>query len=215
MRPLTRLAALRPLVSSGTSPLYVRCISQTTVKREGRSSTESMLQSIYGGAPAAQPQDALGNLSKSMVFDSFNKRSIDTGVLMGKPQPVKEDSFEPYHLHIYAHKHNTHVSFTLPNRNAVLSLSCGNVGFKKCRRGTFDAAYSLAKYALERLVYMGYTTKINRVELSLRGFGQGRDATIKALMSPEGAFLRDKIVRVTDATRVKYAGTRSPAKRRL
>ncbi len=174
-----------------------------------------MLQSIYGGTPAAQPSDALGNLSKSMVFDSFNKRSVDTGVLMGKPQPVKEDSFEPYHLHVFAHKHNTHVTFTLPNKNAVLSLSCGNVGFKKCRRGTFDAAYSLAKYALERLVYMGYTTKINRVELSLRGFGQGRDATIKALMSPEGAFLRDKIVRVTDATRVKYAGTRSPTKRRL
>ncbi|KAJ4155796.1 hypothetical protein LMH87_001025 [Akanthomyces muscarius] len=216
MRPLTRLVALRPLASSGTSSFNARWLSQTTARREGRSSTESMLQSIYGGgAPAAQTQDALGNLSKSMVFDSFNKRSVDTGVLMGKPQPVKEDSFEPYHLHIFAHKHNTHVTFTLPNKNAVLSLSCGNVGFKKCRRGTFDAAYSLAKYALERLVYMGYTTKINRVELSLRGFGQGRDATIKALMSPEGAFLRDKIVRVTDATRVKYAGTRSPTKRRL
>lgn len=178
-----------------------------------RSSTESILQSIYGGTPSTD--DALGNLSKSMVFDSFNKRSTDTGVLMGKSQPVKEDSFEPYHLHIYSHKHNTHVTFTLPNKNSVLSLSCGNVGFKKCRRGTFDAAYSLAKYALERLVYMGYTTKINRVELSLRGFGQGRDAALKALMSPEGAFLRDKIVRVTDSTRVKYAGTRSSAKRRL
>ncbi|OAA40528.1 37S ribosomal protein S11 [Beauveria brongniartii RCEF 3172] len=215
MRPLTRLAALRPLPRAGALPIHARWLSQTTARLEGRSSTESMLQSIYGGAPASQPQDALSNLSKSMVFDSFARRPAERGVMMGNAQPVKEDSYEPYHLHIYAHKHNTHVTFTLPNKNAVLSLACGNVGFKKSRRGTFDAAYSLAKYALERLVYMGYATKVNRVELSLRGFGQGRDATIKALMSPEGAFIRDKIVRVTDATRIKYAGTRSPPKRRL
>ncbi|KAJ3478597.1 hypothetical protein NLG97_g8534 [Lecanicillium saksenae] len=218
MRPLT--LAVRPTLALASAPLQThrlaaRALSQTTARQQ--SNTESMLASIYGGTPTAsqQPQDALGNLSKSMIFDSFNKRSTDAAVLMGKPQPVKEDSFEPYHLHIFSHKHNTHVTFTLPNKNSVLSLSCGNVGFKKCRRGTFDAAYSLTKYALERLVYMGYTTKINRVELSLRGFGQGRDAAIKALMSPEGAFLRDKIVRVTDSTRVKYAGTRSPARRRL
>lgn len=182
-----------------------------------------MLQSIYGGAGAgatnqdpASRSNPLDNLSSSLVFDTFKSRGgrVDTGGLAGK-QAVKEDSFEPYHLHVFSHKHNTHVTFTHPNRNAIISMSCGNVGFKKTRRGTFDAAYSLAKYVMERIVYMGYSTKVNRVELSLRGFGQGREAAIKVLLSPEGAFLRDKIVRVTDATHIKHAGSRSKSKRRL
>lgn len=176
-----------------------------------------MLRNIYGTPDnaAPSPRDTLGNLASSMVFNSFSKKRVDTGALSGQPQAVKEDSFEPYHLHVFAHKHNTHVTFTMPNKNAIISMSCGNVGFKKTRRGTFDAAYSLAKYVLERLIYMGYSNKINRVELSLRGFGQGRDAAVKVLMSPEGKFIRDKIVRVTDSTHVKFAGTRSPGRRRL
>lgn len=218
-----------------------RWLSQTTTRLDDQKppsipGTMSLLDSIYGGknststgssagtaaADSGADQRAagsgiMGSLARNMVFDSFNrgKRTVDTGALAGQPQAVKEDSFEPYHLHVFSHKHNTHVTFTRPNRNAIVSMSCGNVGFKKARRGSFDAAYSLTKYVLERLVYMGYTNKISRVELLLRGFGQGREAASKVIMSPEGKFLRDKIVRVTDSTRVKFAGSRSKGKRRL
>lgn len=94
-------------------------------------------------------------------------------------------------------------------------MSCGNIGYKKSRRGTFDSAYSLTKYVLERLVHTGWPPKIHRLELVMRGFGQGRDAAMKVLMSPEGKILRDKIVRVADSTRIKFGGTRSKAPRRL
>jgi small subunit ribosomal protein S11 len=49
----------------------------------------------------------------------------------------------------------------------------------------------------------------------LRGFGQGREAAVKVLMSPEGKVLRDKIIRVADNTKIKFAGTRAKKRRRL
>lgn len=163
----------------------------------------------------------MANLSQSMVFQSLGKSSIDTSALLGGApgqrtvSPQKEDDLEPYHLHVYSHKHNTHVTCTKPNREPIISMSCGNIGYKKSRRGTFDSAYSLTKYVLERLVHTGWPPKIHRLELVMRGFGQGRDAAMKVLMSPEGKILRDKIVRVADSTRIKFGGTRSKAPRRL
>ncbi|KAL2758979.1 hypothetical protein ACRALDRAFT_2099158 [Sodiomyces alcalophilus JCM 7366] len=129
--------------------------------------------------------------------------------------PEQADALEPYHIHIYSHKHNTHVTVTKPDRGAIVSVSAGNIGFRKSRRGQYDAAYQVMAYVLERLKFGGWQHKINRIELVLRGFGQGRDAALKVLMSPEGAIWRQKVVRVADSTRLKFGGTRSRARRRL
>lgn len=190
-------------------------------KPPSRPQSESLLESIYGPSQASKPADPMSSLSQSMVFQTLGKPSIDTSALLGtapgaQPEkPKKDDDFEPYHLHVFSTKHNTHVTCTKPNREPIISLSCGNIGYKKSRRGTFDSAYSLTKYVLERLVHTGWPPKIHRLELVMRGFGQGREAAMKVLMSPEGKILRDKIVRVADSTRVKFAGTRSKAPRRL
>ena len=130
------------------------------------------------------------------------------------PFPKKDDDMEPFHLHIFSHKHNTHVTCTKPSREPIISMSTGQIGFKKSRRAGFDSAYSLTKYVFERLLHTGWPAKINRLELVLRGFGGGREAALKVLMSPEGKILREKIVRVSDSTRVKFGGTRSPALKR-
>lgn len=211
-----------------------RCLSQTAPRRDEskptaktvaprRKATESLLENIYGSSQAgkAQPQsNAMANLSQSVVFQTLNKSSIDTSALSGKAMPAtavkqKDDDYEPFHFHVMSHKHNTHITVSRPNRDPIISMSCGNIGYKKSRRGLFDSAYSLTKYVLERLVHMGWQMKINRLELVLRGFGQGRDAAVKVLMSPEGRVLRDKIVRVSDSTRIKFAGTRSKKPRRI
>ena len=165
----------------------------------------------------------MGDLSKSLVFQALNKSPVDTSALSGAasatPQspstPTQGRDGEPYHFHIMCHRHNTHVTCSKPNRDAIISMSCGNIGFSKAKRGTFDAAYSLTKYVLERLTHMGWPPKMKQVEIVMRGFGKGRDAAVKVLMSPEGKILRDKIIRVSDATRIKFAGTRSKKKRRL
>ncbi|KAK0383045.1 hypothetical protein NLU13_8961 [Sarocladium strictum] len=186
----------------------------------GKAGGNSLLSDIYG-TPQAGKSNPMAGLSNNPIFKTLGTQSrIDTSSLMGntsqqQPNAVAKEDPEPYHLHIYAHKHNTHVTCTKPNREPIISLSCGNLGYRKSRRGLYDSAYSLTKYVLDRLVHTGWPPKIDRLELVLRGFGQGRDAAVKVLMSPEGRVLRDKIVRVADSTRIKFAGTRSKRPRRL
>jgi len=47
------------------------------------------------------------------------------------------------------------------------------------------------------------------------GFGQGRDAVFKALMTSEGDDVRPYVLRVTDNTPIKIGGTRAKKTRRL
>lgn len=159
----------------------------------------------------------MASLTQSSVFKALGTSGVDTGVLSNSAnrQPPKERELEPYHFHVLATKHNTHITCTKPNREPIISLSSGCLGYKKSRRAGFDSAYSLTKYVLERLIHNGWPMKIKRLEVILRGYGQGRDAAIKVLMSPEGKVLRDKIVRVADSTRLKFGGTRSKKPRRL
>ncbi|KAK3192668.1 hypothetical protein K4F52_001467 [Lecanicillium sp. MT-2017a] len=225
-----------------TCPAHSRWLSHTSARsEEDKTSTPTpapakkinarprseglLLQSIYGaaqpgssGASSGSEGGSMNNLSQHMVFQALNKTSIDTSALsggQGTAKTPKKQELEPYHLHIYSHKHNTHVTCTKPSREPIISMSSGNLGFRKSRRGTFDSAYSVTKYVLERLVHTGWPPKMHKLELVLRGFGQGREAAIKVLLSPEGKILRDKIVRVADSTRVKFGGTRSKAPRRL
>ncbi|KAK2863669.1 hypothetical protein FQN49_004115 [Arthroderma sp. PD_2] len=121
----------------------------------------------------------------------------------------------PHHLHVYSHKHNTHITLTRPSGEPLLSLSTGNIGFHKGHRGGYDAAYQLASYTIGKIQERGFLMSINRLEVIMRGFGQGREAFTKALLGKEGKTLRERVVRVTDATRLKFGGTRSPRARRL
>lgn len=122
---------------------------------------------------------------------------------------------EPFHFHIYGHKHNTHITVTKPDRNAIISISAGQLGFRKAKRGTYDAAYQLCAFVIDKLNQGNWHKKIHKLEVVLRGFGNAREAATKVLLGNEGKFLKPKIVSVSDATRLKFGGTRSPKPRRL
>ena len=122
---------------------------------------------------------------------------------------------DPHHLHVYSHRHNTHVTLTRPNRSPMLSISAGNIGFKHAQRGSYDAAFQLATYAIGKMLEKGMIQEIKSLELVMRGFGAGREAFQKALLSNEGRILKGLVTRVTDATRLKFGGTRSRNVRRL
>lgn len=142
------------------------------------------------------------------------------------------DPDEPYHMNVYSHKHNTHITFTSPDRDPILSFSCGNIGLKKHHRGSFDAAYQLASSTFRKVAEMTWrvggkkstskTVSINDpdvksrgVEVILRGYGDGREAFTKALLGAEGRLVKHLISKVSDGTRLKFGGTRSRAVRRL
>jgi len=96
-----------------------------------------------------------------------------------------------------------------------MAVSCGNIGFKKSQRKHYDSSFQLASYVLGRMKDQGLIPQIKKMEVSLRGFGEGREAVTKALLGTEGRLIRGKIVKVSDATRLKFGGTRSPKPRRL
>ncbi|KAI9728729.1 MAG: hypothetical protein M1828_002835 [Chrysothrix sp. TS-e1954] len=127
-----------------------------------------------------------------------------------------ERRFQNTHrLCIYTTKHNTHLTLSTPAAKPMVSLSCGNLGFRKANRGTYEAAYQTTALSLKRIQERGFLGRVEALEVAFRGFGPGRDAVTKCLLGPEGRGFRGKIVRVVDATRVKFGGTRSPRPRRL
>ena len=63
--------------------------------------------------------------------------------------------------------------------------------------------------------YQGKGGQIRQLELILRDFGPGREALSKIILGSEGRALRGRIVRVMDATRLKFGGSRSKKPRRL
>ena len=166
-----------------------------------------------------RPEDIKFNAMESLArtvwknsAEGAHEARLDIG---DRLQPEPEVPQEPYHFHIYSHRHNTHVTVTKPNRDAIISLSCGNLGFRKAGRKHYDAAYQLGAYVVDKLHQMGVVKEIRKLEVVLRGFGAGREAVLKVLLGNEGKMLRGKIIRVADATRIKFGGTRSPNPRRL
>jgi small subunit ribosomal protein S11 len=134
--------------------------------------------------------------------------------------PVDAFSQEPFHLHVYCHKHNTHITLTRPNRDAIISVSAGNIGFKKAQRGSYDAGFQLMAYVCKMiqergLLMQGNKDYITSLEIVLRSWGKGREAFLSALKGVEGSRLRPRIIRISDNTRIKFGGTRGANPRRL
>lgn len=149
------------------------------------------------------------------------------------PQVADRLNYTPPHrLHVFATKHNTHMTLTAPPakkqkrevadlykppepNKPLMTYATGMIGFRKSGRGTYDAAFQLASYVLKQIQERGLLRDIVELEVVLRGFGSGREAVTKVLLGQEGRFIRPKIVAVTDATRLKFGGSRSPNPRRL
>ncbi|PKS06741.1 hypothetical protein jhhlp_006815 [Lomentospora prolificans] len=228
--------AVESAISTKRTPQLIRPVSTTPTTQsngnsDNRKGTGTIASSLFSRSGPAQSDDAtavkrqqtpggfaMANLSKVLgpapVGSEDEEPSLAslTNELTGR-RAIEEQ--EPYHFHVLSHKHNTHVTVTKPNRDAIISLSCGNIGFRKSRRKQYDAAYQLTVYVLERLYDAGWDRKINKMEVVLRGFGAGREAATKVLLGNEGSRLRDKIVRIADATRIKFGGTKSKNPRRI
>ncbi|EFR03653.1 hypothetical protein MGYG_06648 [Nannizzia gypsea CBS 118893] len=156
---------------------------------------------------------ALSQTTRSKAAASSSSKTTEEVIsrvsnLIKNPQRSAE---LPHHLHIYSHRRNVHATLTKPNGEVLMSLSTGNIGFRKSHRGDFDAAHQLAVYTMGKIQERGFLMQINALEVILRGFGPGREAFTKVLLGKEGKVLRERIVRVSDATRLKFGGTRSPA----
>ncbi len=100
------------------------------------------------------------------------------------------------------------------------SWTGGSCGFKGVNRSGYEAGYQCAVRAFARIKQLARESAEMggggaRFEVLFKGFGQGREAVYKALMTSEGDDVRPFVTRVTDNTPIKIGGTRAKKTRRL
>ncbi|KAK2466509.1 hypothetical protein APHAL10511_002151 [Amanita phalloides] len=139
-----------------------------------------------------------------------------------KPNPPTANPFNEegrrqlprYRLHCHSSRNNTITTFTRPDGDTVAWFSGGSCKFKKGNRASYEAGYQCAVRVFEQIEKMAGEQNFE-IDLFFKGFGQGREALQKALLSGEGDNVRDLVISVTDRTPLKIGGTRSKKARRL
>jgi len=199
----------------------VRPLSTTSQVREGptnqRNDYEHELERRILAPTDRQYASPMSRLSAETRAQSY--RGGDIAPLMSELQKAAENPYNlqelEHSLHVYAHRHNTHITLTRPSRDPMLSLSCGSLGFRKSHRGGYDASHQLAAYVMGKIQERGFLMDIKKLAIVLRGYGPGREAFTKVLLGAEGKNIRNLVVRVADGTRLKFGGARSRRERRL
>lgn len=101
---------------------------------------------------------------------------------------------------------NTIITITDILGNTLCWASAGTSGFKGARKNTPFAAQSAARNAAIKAIELG----MEKIEVVIKGRGNGRETSIRALKS---AGLN--ILSIEDKTNVAHNGCRPPKKRRL
>jgi small subunit ribosomal protein S11 len=125
---------------------------------------------------------------------------------------------------------NTHIVMSDSSGHPIKSgsWSGGSCGFKGVNRSGYEAGYQCAVRAFARVKQLARESAEMRgmgagggggggahFEVLFKGFGRGREAVYKALMTSEGDDVRPFVTRVTDNTPIKIGGTRARKTRRL
>ncbi|KAF2145354.1 uncharacterized protein K452DRAFT_283713 [Aplosporella prunicola CBS 121167] len=207
--------AQRALSALPATMLLSRHVAQQALPRAGFLASRAnfstsacrrdILDSLMPANAASRPQT--GFSASEYLKNSKGANPEEAASLLRDP--------EPHHLNIVTHRHNTHITLTKPNKDPMLSVSTGNIGFRKQHRGTYDAAYQLGAFVMSTIQERGWLMDIKQVELIFKGFGEGREAVRKVILGIEGYNIRNRIIRVTDDTKLKFGGARAKKPRRL
>ncbi|KAJ5249057.1 hypothetical protein N7468_000508 [Penicillium chermesinum] len=230
MNSLNTLAKWLPSVcrqsqSSSAALRLARPFSSTSSSLSERGDRSRTIQSqILNRTPEpSKDKSPLSAITRMMQGDSSSSASRVSSDYARLAESLEADMMKhpyadrspPHHLHVYCHKHNTILTLTRPNGNPMMSMGCGQIGFRKGGRSDFDPAYQLSAHVMSLIQERGYLMEIKRLEIVYRGFGKGREAFTKVLLGNEGRNIRGLVNRVTDSTRIKFGGTRSRKVRRL
>ncbi|KAG6829325.1 hypothetical protein H0H92_004928 [Tricholoma furcatifolium] len=119
-----------------------------------------------------------------------------------------------YSLYCKSTRNNTITTLMDDKWNPVAWWSGGRVGFKHVNRSTYEAGYQCAVKMFHAIEEAAKQTPF-KIDLYFKGFGQGRDAMHRALLTSEGERVRQLVVSITDRTPIKIGGTRAKKARRL
>lgn len=108
--------------------------------------------------------------------------------------------------HVRATFNNTIVNITDGDGNVICWGSPGKAGFKGSRKSTPFAA----QIAAESVGKIAYDAGIRKVEVHIRGAGNGREGAIRAI-----AAAGIRITAIKDFTSIPHNGCRPPKRRRV
>lgn len=95
------------------------------------------------------------------------------------------------------------------------SVTAGQLGFRKSQRQEYEAGFQVAAKMFKTIQERNYIGPNDKIELILKNFGKGREAFQAALLGKEGSYLKNNIVRISDATVIRFGGNRPKKLRRL
>ena len=154
---------------------------------------------------SAQPKDAVQEPKTAAAAEATPVASGE-GDVKKKRKKSKKRSLTEANLYINATYNNTIVTITEPNGNVVCWASSGSCGFKGTRKATPYAASVAAETALNKAKLLG----VERVHISIKGIGSGRDQALRAV-NASGVSIES----LADRTAVPHNGCRSRKARRV
>lgn len=124
----------------------------------------------------------------------------------GSAKKLKKKASAEGVAHIRATFNNTIINITDSRGNVITWNTPGKSGFKGSRKSTPFAA----GIAAEVVGKMAFDAGVRKVEVHLRGAGNGRESAIRSL-----AAAGIKITAIKDFTAVPHNGCRPPKRRRV
>ncbi|KAF8076143.1 hypothetical protein FPV67DRAFT_399698 [Lyophyllum atratum] len=119
-----------------------------------------------------------------------------------------------YSLYCQSTRNNTITTLMTDKQTPLASFTGGSCGFKKVNRSGYEAGYQCAVRMFQVIQDLAEKDQFE-IDLYFNGFGQGRDAMHRALLTTEGEGIRPLVVSITDRTPIKIGGTRAKKARRL
>ncbi|HHT83931.1 MAG: 30S ribosomal protein S11 [Christensenellales bacterium] len=109
-------------------------------------------------------------------------------------------------VHVHTTHNNTIVTVTDMNGNTIAWASSGVLGLKGARKETAFAATQVTERAMNEAKQNG----IRKVEIYIKGTGQGREPAIRAVQAADV-----DITMIKDVSPIPHNGCRPPKRRRL
>ncbi|KAF5369869.1 hypothetical protein D9758_001277 [Tetrapyrgos nigripes] len=184
--------------------------------------------------PPTKPTQPSSNPFQPAAYDAYDDEGSTTSLLnnldggLDRPPTASNSPFArstglpssfnskpaQYKLYLQSTKTNTITTLTNDKNDAVACISAGSCGFKRGQRSSYEAGYQCAIKIFQKVEEAAKRETV-RVDLYLKGFGSGREAMQKALLTTEGENVRPLITHVIDMTPLKIGGTRAKKARRL
>lgn len=122
-----------------------------------------------------------------------------------------------YRLYMKAGRNNCILTLINEEGKVRGRMSAGMCGFRNSQESTYEAGYQCAvrMFDIIRNQVTERTDKTLKLEIFLKGFGQSRQALLKALTMTEGNGVRELVTRLTDNTPLKIGGVREQKARRM